>query len=58
MKALMDETQKIQKLMQAGKFDQALESARKMASDGQDPRHIEGERDRDTHTKSLQYGAD
>ena len=51
----MDETQKIQKLMQAGKFDQALESARKMASDGQDPRHIEGERDRDTHTKSLQY---
>ena len=51
----MDETQEIQKLMQAGKFDLALEAARKMASEGKDPRHIEGDRDRDTHTKNLQY---
>jgi len=44
----MDETQKIQKLMQAGKFDQAFEAAKEMTLAGKDPRHIEGERDRET----------
>jgi len=51
----MDTSQKIQMLMQARNFDQAFEEARKMASDGQDPRHIEGDRNRETHTKTLQY---
>lgn len=51
----MDETLNIQKLMQAGKFNLALKAAQKMTLAGQDPRHIEGDRDRDTHAKSLKY---
>ena len=55
MKANMDATLNIQKMMQAGKFEAAMEIAKAMTAEGQDPRDIDGDRDRDTHTQSLQY---
>ena len=51
----MDAVSDIQKLMQAGKFEQALATAVQITEAGRDPREITGERDRDTHTQSLQY---